>query len=224
MAANTKIIEFFGLPACGKTTLSRYLVENADPILKVITYGAAIQGLRNKPWRLIKSFSARNVYRALWLTFLASFKDNRQNAEWLVHGATYRFLIKFTDFDVVYVDHGDIQSFVSMERGRDLHLDKNFSKACSTYLDTTPVYAFFYCKVNPQIALGRMRQRGRDIGRIDTLSEDVQLKELESESQRFDFFARMLREKKKRFMELDMNKDVKNIAEDFMSLLSNNQN
>lgn len=224
MAANSKIIELFGLPACGKTTLSRYLVENIDSSLKSTIFNEAIHGLRKRPWRLVRSVSVCNVYRALRLTFLASFNNKRQDAEWLVHGTTYRFLMKFTDYDQVFVDHGDIQSFVSMERGRDLHLDKNFSKACSNYLDTSPVFAYFYCKVDPHVALERMRQRGRVIGRIDTLEKDLQLKALEAESHRFDFFANMLKEKGIRFMELDMSKDVKRIAVDLIRLLSDNPN
>ena len=132
------------------------------------------------------------------------------------------YIRKYTDFDIVISDHGDIQSFVSLERGDDLHENQRFKAACLHYLDDSLSNIYVYCKIDAETALWRMNDRGRDKGRIDRITDqNLKLQELEKESKRFDFWTKILKERKASPVELDMRDSIPSIADRLFSLLIN---
>lgn len=217
MAAYTKIIDFFGLPACGKSTLMKYVCSHYHGNLKITTKNDLVKEARKHPFGLLTSLSVERFVAGIRLRLVAPC-DNKRNEigviGWPSHARYYGYAIKHTDYDVVLCDHGDIQDFVSLERGDDLHNNEKFTNACSRYIDKSLATAYVYCKIDAKIALERMQNRGRKTGRLDVIREkELQLQELENEKLRFDFFADMLRKKEKRFFELDMSSPTETIAE-----------
>ncbi len=213
MAAHTKIVDLFGIPACGKTTLVDFFCNHHRGDYNVVSFQIALQEIRNKGYlRLVSAFSFRILFSALKVRFSAPFDKKRKVIpfmKWLKHGIYYNYLIKKSNYDVVLVDHGDIQSFVSLERGEDLHNNRKFSDACAHYIEVSPATHYVYCQVEPQTALGRMRRRHREKGRIDTMdNHSHQMWELKKEGLRFDYFANLLSEKKRRLIRLCMNDEI----------------
>lgn len=223
MAAHTKIIDLFGLPACGKTTLTRCISEQYGKRLKIATMPLLVQEAKRDKGRLRKSFSPHYFFAGIRLRLLAPFDRKRRVIpllNWPSHARYYSYAKKYSDFDVILVDHGDIQDIVSLERGEDLHNNIRFSHGCSRYLSISLADLYVYCNVRPEVALERMQLRGRNSGRIDVMGDMAeQLQALKCEKLRFDFFAEMLSKEKDKFIELDMNQPIEQIAEYIMNVI-----
>lgn len=135
-------------------------------------------------------------------------------------GAFKNYVRKYTSYDVVVCDHGDIQSFVSLERGENLHESPKFKEACMRYLDASLSNVYVYCQIDAETALQRMNGRGRNKGRMDMMSDqNLKLQELEKESNRFDFWTSILKERKASLIELDMRDSIPPIADKLFSFL-----
>lgn len=221
MAAHTKIIDLFGIPACGKSTLSNFICDHYGSELKICTMPQLVSEARKDGNRLRKALSIGYFLAGIRLRLHAPFDKKHREIpimNWPSHARYYSYAKKYSGYDVVLVDHGDIQDFVSLERGVDLHSDSRFSKACSHYIDRSLSDVYVYCKIDPEIALLRMQSRGRETGRIDTMGgETERLQALEKESSRFAFYAEMLRGKENVLLELDMNSPVEQIAATLMN-------
>lgn len=221
MAAHTKIIDLFGIPACGKSTLSNYICDHYGSELKICTMPQLVSEARKDGNRLRKAFSLGYFLAGIGLRMRAPLNKRPREIpimNWPSHARYYSYAKKYSDYDIVMVDHGDIQDFVSLERGVDLHSDKRFSKACSSYIDQSLSDVYVYCNIEPETALLRMLSRGRETGRIDSIDNNAErLQELENERKRFSFYAEMLRGKDKMFLELDMHSPTEQIAATLMN-------
>ena len=176
MAAHTKIIDMFGLPACGKTTLTNCFGEMQNMGIKVITMNSLIEEARRNKLKLLLSFSFKlcvasiKVHRAI--------PNKRCNGSTLSrfylikHSLYYTYGKRFSKYDCIFVDHGDIQSFVSMERGEHLHMNRDFRRACSRYIDVSPTTLYVYCNITPELSLSRMVNRNIRQGRIEKMEDN----------------------------------------------------
>lgn len=227
MAAHTQIIELYGIPACGKTTLAKYMANHAGASLKVATIGDCKHAALNNKWRLLWSLTPKNVWSSIRLKLSAPFDKKRSVIPFkaiLLMGAFKKYILKYTDYDIVVIDHGDIQSFVSLERGENLHESERFLSACLHYLDVSLSNTYVYCKIDADVSLQRMNDRGRKKGRIDVITDQhMKLQELEEESRRFDFWTTILKERKASIIELDMRDSTPSIADKLFSILNNQQ-
>ena len=227
MAAHTQIIDLYGIPACGKTTLARYMASHPAEGLKVSTMEDCMVAAMNDKRHLLLSISFKNLWASIRLKFSAPLDKKRRVIPLksiLLMGAYKQFILKYTDYDIVITDHGDIQSFVSLERGENLHESGTFLKACYNYLNVSLSNTYVYCKVDEEEALRRMNVRGREKGRIDIVSDPTkQLLELESESNRFDFWTTVLNERKAPAIVLDMMEPIPSVAEQLLSLIVRRQ-
>ncbi len=227
MASHTQIIDLYGIPACGKTTLAEYMANHAEAGLKVATMSDCKRAAFNNKWKLVKSISLKNIYVSARLKFSAPLDRKRSaisfKAIFLME--TFKnYVRKYTDYDIVVSGHGDIQSFVSLERGENLHESKKFKKACLHYLDVSLSTVYVYCQIDAAVSLQRMNDRGRKKGRIDVITDQhMKLQELEEESRRFDFWTTILKERKASIIELDMRDSTPSIADKLFSMLNNQQ-
>lgn len=225
MAAHTQIIDLFGIPACGKTTLAKCLSEKNNEVLRISTLQECILNDKRIAWRLLTSLSLKTIWSGVKLRLSAPFDKKRRDVplfSYLKHGLYYSYVRKFSDYDLIIVDHGDIQSMVTLERGEDLHNKAKFVKACSRYLDSSLANIYVYCKIDAEEALCRMNNRLRNYGRIDVIANKYQqLKELQDEVNRFDFFFELLKNKHKTVFELDMNNKTSEIANTIINLCVN---
>lgn len=227
MAGHTQIIDLYGIPACGKTTLARYMVNHPVDGLRVATMEDCMMAALNDKWRLFLSVSLKNVWASVRLKFSAPLDKKRSVIPFraiLLMNAYKKYIRKYTDYDIVVTDHGDIQCFVSLEHGDNLHETQRFKGACCHYLDASLSTAYIYCQIDGKTALQRMNGRGRDKGRIDSMSDIVfKLQELETESKRFDFWTTVLKERKASQIELDMRDSIPSIADNLYSFIINQQ-
>jgi hypothetical protein len=216
MATHTKILDLFGIPACGKSTLAKNVCYNCDSGLKVITLSHLIGVAKKNNSRLLKAMPLKYFLAGLRLRLLAPFNKTHLRIpfiNWPSHARYYWYAKRYTDYDIVIADHGDIQDFVSLEGGVDLHKQKKFSEECSKYIKSSLADIYVYCKIDPKEALTRIRQRGREAGRIDMIEDyDKQLQALKDEKKRFDFFAQMLLSQGKELIELEMSNTTEHNA------------
>lgn len=223
MSEHTQIIDLYGIPACGKTTLARYMASHPADGLRVATMEDCSIAALNDKWHLFLSVSLKNVWASLRLRLSAPFDKKRSVIPFksiLLLNAYKNYIRKYTDFNIVVTDHGDIQSFVSLERGDNLHEKQTFKEACLHYLDNSLSTVYVYCQIDTVTALNRMNNRNRDKGRIDSLSDqNLQLQELERERERFDFWTTVLKERKAVLFELDMKEACSVIADKLFLLL-----
>ena len=221
MAAHTEIIDFFGVPACGKSTLMEYVCSHYHGNLKITTKNDLVKEAKKHPLWLLTSLPVERLVSGLRLRLAAPCDNKRKEIGvlgWPSHARYYGYALRHTDYDVILCDHGDIQDFVSLERGDDLHKITKYADACSRYIDKSLASTYIYCKIDAKVALERMQNRGRETGRLDVIKEKkLQLQEMENEKLRFDFFADMLQKKEKRFFELDMSEPTETIAEVLLS-------
>lgn len=225
MAAHTQIIDLYGIPACGKTTLAKYMASHPVEGLKVSTVQDCTLAARNDMWHLLLSVSPKNIWASIRLKFSAPLDKKRNDIPFkniLLMGAFKNYILKYTDYDIVITDHGDIQSFVSLERGENLHESQRFLSACLHYLNVSLSTSYAYCKIDAEEALQRMNGRGRDKGRIDLITDQhIKLQELKIESTRFKYWAGILKERKAPSIELDMKDSIPSIANKLFSFLTN---
>ena len=226
MAAHTQIIDLYGIPACGKTTLARYMASHPTKGLKVKNIEDCMFAALNDKWHLVMSVSLKNVWASIRLRLSAPFDKKRSVIPFraiLLMGAFKNYILKYTDYDIVITDHGDIQSFVTLERGDNLHESKRFLSACLHYLNVSLSTSYVYCQIDAEEALQRMNGRGREKGRIDLITDQhIKLQELEAESKCFDFWTSILKKRKSSIVELDMKGSIPSVADKLFSILLTN--
>lgn len=225
MATDTKIVDLFGLPACGKTTLVKCLCNSANNSLKVVTLQKAIEEVRKKGIiKLLKAFSLKIVYAELKLLFNTPCERKRKDIpflRWIMHGIYYNYVAKCSNYDIVIADNGDIQWIVSIERGEDIHLNKNFKDAYTSYLKNSPVTNYVFCDIDVKTAHERIRQRNRKSGRLDVINEDnIQMLEFVKERERFRFFFNELIFLRKNVQLMYMDKDPIALSKQLLNSLN----
>ena len=223
MAEHTKIIDLYGIPACGKTTLAEYMANHPKKGLKVAAMQDCMRDAFHHKWKLVKSVSLKIFWASVRLKLSTPLDKKRRVIRFrgmLLLGAYKNYARKYTDYDIVFFDHGDIQYFVSLERGDNLHESEKYKKACMRYLDAAHTTAYVYCQIDAETALQRMNDRGRNKGRMDMmLDQNLKLQELETESKRFDFWTTVLKERKASLIELDTRDSIPSIADKLFSFL-----
>jgi len=224
MAAYTKIIELFGLPACGKTTLMEYICKHSQNDLNIATKQQVVKEAKQHPLKLTWSLPCERMLSGLRLRLCTPLDKKRNNIRilgWPSHSRYYAYAKRYTTYDMVLCDHGDIQSIVSLERGENLHETNEFCEACFRYLNKSQATIYVYCKIDSKAALERMKGRKRITGRIDTIGdESLQLQELDKEKKRFDFFVEMLRNQNKQVFVLDMRESKESVGNNLMNHLN----
>ena len=223
MAVHTQIIDLYGIPACGKTTLAKRMASHPADGLKVTTMQDCVVAALNDKWHLFLSVTPNNLWASIKLKLSAPLDKKRRDVPFkaiLLMGVFKNYVRKYTDYDIVVSDHGDIQSFISLERGDNLHKLEKFKKACLQYLDASLSTVYVYCQIDVEIALRRMNNRSRDKGRIDSISDqNLKLQELKKEKGHFDFWTIRLKERKAALFELDMKEASSEIADKLFLLL-----
>jgi len=213
MGRNTKVIELFGVPACGKTTLKKYLC-NAETCL---TFG------ENKSkipfFRIITCVPLNLIFFAI-LVKLQSKKYGHlfdvYTYRWIRFIVRLTYTVKYSQKDYIVVDHGFVQSIVSFEHGinllDDVAFEKKVKKLISLVLKNFSIQ-FVHCDVDVAVAVQRIVARNRPSGRLDVITDKTRLvKEYIFEKQQYESLEKIICEMKGGCMVLNMDGHVNAVA------------
>lgn len=191
MEPHSQIIELFGVPACGKSSVSEYIISNS--LLK--NCGSKVDMYNDfKKAGFLKKFLSFSISSFIaGMRFLSIFTKNENrkvlhksiflNAAWCRN-----YQRKYGRYSSIISDHGIIQDFVTWERGENFENNPTFKKRILKYLQNERDVIFVFCDIDPNIAFDRLSNRGRSKGRLDEMlrNDSVQLMyELEQEKNRF---------------------------------------
>lgn len=195
MGAHTKIIEFYGLPGCGKTTICNKLREIYE----------------TKGYRVAVLPDAANHFSWLSLLKILSFKDcvllfrfvsllyKYHVCRNLVLSPIRRLLIyrcakMKKEYDFIFIDHGAVQSIVRALYDTPCPIDIINSSVIKDLLMINPVDKYVCCQLTPKVAFSRMRSRNRtNSGTFDQFPDDQLKKVLEGHNTIFENTDRLLR-------------------------------
>lgn len=225
MEQHTKIIEFFGLPGCGKSTLENFLIEeeSADTWLF-----CKMSDLTTKYRKTSFLFKIKNFpYKTFFILFLllcklplVSFNNLR------IYGGFFRIVLAYSyakntySTSYVVIDHGIIQSIVSVLYGHSQYNLKNCKKSLSWLADCFCDVSYYFCSIDPSECLKRLRQRNRkNSGRLDSICDDVSLlHNLSIQKKQFEILASYLQNT----TVLDMQRETVEIAKDLLYQIKEN--
>jgi thymidylate kinase len=229
MAENTVIVEFVGLPACGKSTLcesiKKYEIANNK---KVAVWNDLTMAFKHTSvLKMLDSISISQFYKYIKLfTSLTVKKERKYYMYWfaLKISLLYRFAQKYLDVDLVLIDHGFFQQAVSMQCGDDVSLNKAFMKQFKKILNSeTKIDYLIKCDLDYKIAMQRMIQRKRlGEGRLDAVSDEGILETMFlKEEKNFSCILECAKDVNsvKKFIIVDMSKEPSEIRDLVLDLL-----
>ena len=227
MAAHTKIIDLFGIPACGKTTLASYMNKKQFNGRLYASAKEAHHEMKNASlFNIAKCFSFKPIIYALKFITYFPYTNNRRDLpilKWLRDSIFRSFYRKYSQYDVVLIDHGAVQTFVSWERGEDYHDDSEFQRRVLNYLNSIESTFFVFCDVSNSTSIERMRKRGRDHGRLDMVlenNEDSIQTELDAERLRFQKLAGFIKDNGHQVFIMNSDGDIDDIANQLADKIS----
>ena len=217
MGSRTKILDFYGLPACGKSSLVSFLLESGFPGMTVADKRLALQGNRlSVLLRFIRSLRFRDL-RACVRYHNSIPKEKRRKGsslrQFVKNYGYYRYFARFSGYDLVCLDNGIVQSVVSHQRGHDLIDEGSYRKSVKEMITLPIDITYVWCDVDPSVSLTRMHQRGRKKGRIDLMEDEhLQLASLEQERQVYLHFTDFIREAGRPVITVNCNQAVEEEA------------
>lgn len=199
MAKHTQIIEFYGLPGCGKTTLCNILKES------YINKGYKV-GVLTDATKQCSFLRIILVLKLSYLTkFFSIFRNYLKNHIPINYALSpykrlmiYQCVKSFSDYDFVFIEHGVVQSMVSALYGFKSPVAISNNPTYKKYLSIIPVDKYIYCKITLEKAFERIRIRNRkSSGRFDQMEDDSLKELLLTQSSQFDEFNMILNELRK---------------------------
>lgn len=227
MATHTQIIDLFGIPACGKTTLASYMNKKQfNGLLYASAKEAHHEMKQTSILKIAKCINCRSIISAIRFISYFPYTKNRRDLpilKWLRDSIFRSFYRKYSRYDVILIDHGAIQTFVSWERGEDYHNDSEFQQRALDYLNSIESTIFVFCDVSNFTSIERIRKRGRDHGRLDMIletKEDSIQSELDAERLRFQKIAELIKKNGHNMIILNTNGVIEDIANELAEKIS----
>lgn len=220
MAANVKVIEFYGLPGCGKTTLKKHILNCS--LKNVGTIQDVMKLYKKEP--LIYKITHLPI-KKWWLLFLfiQSLPDRKKNGrEFYI--ALYSRTLAYTYcsnrdlFDLVIVDHGLIQQVGSILHNMDYKISEKSLKRLVLFMASMEETKAMYCRIPCNLALIRIRERHRNGGRIDAVMDDKD-KALYYLDREYALFEKISSCTNGDFSVLDMTKPTIELENDYYEIL-----
>lgn len=181
MATHTQIIEFFGLPGCGKTTLCDLLVaqreDDGGRTVRMSDIGAhyhaaslmtKVQSIPFCTWWLIARllFTLPRIPLKKWRLYRSFFYISMM----------YNFCHRQRSADYMVVDHGLMQAVVSVMFGHASDLTPRGWQLLRRICTRLGVDKMVWCDLPVGVSMTRIRKRGRrGNGRLDEIESDEQL-------------------------------------------------
>ena len=196
MAEHTKIVEFYGLPGCGKTTLCKLLKEQYEKkgykigLINDATKSCTIP-------HLLKVVSINNIWGFInWCHSIMKVSHTSFN----IAGSPYKRMLiykcirSFSQYDYIFIEHGIVQSIVSSLYGVDNYKIFMNRSICKSLLNFESADIFIYCQVTIEESFKRIKKRNRkSSGRFDQLPEDELADILTEQADQFNLLANKLK-------------------------------
>ncbi len=178
-----KVIEFAGLPGCGKSTLCNKMIESVDFNAKVHTYSDIVRFVSTKKRRVIYSiFVFLNPFRWKFLYLLKKFceqYDGYSKGAWFVLVALYdicRMLNFWGDKHIVILDEGFVQNITSIPHTKSLETNDVYLNLINFIKNKIDI-KLIHCYAHQDVVIQRLRDRGRK-DRFNSIEDDQKLKEV----------------------------------------------
>lgn len=207
MTKTISIVEFFGMPGCGKTTSCATSVSSGkcNNNLCALSKDLSEEFGNSKMWKKVCSFPFYIVCPLLKFFVcipFAGFGYLRRYRLLLVKEMLYNFAKKYSKYNIFYVDHGIAQGVIQLVYEYPDSLNEKSLNLISQIFKRSKVDKIIYCKVTPQTSFKRIRIRNNPRkSRLDYIKDDEQLLEkLQLQQKLFESLANMLKiEEDKRF-------------------------
>lgn len=223
MGAHPKIIEFYGLPGCGKTTLCNRLKEYYEN--SGYKVGLLTDAVKDLSWRsIIHALSFHEC--VFFLKFYWAFIRKNVNKN-LVLSPIRRYLIyksakRDGEYDFLFIDHGAAQSVVRALFDAPNPLVSLKSNLVRDYYRMIPADLYINCIITMDEAFSRVKLRNRKNSGTFDQYPDAQLKRvLEGHSTIFDNTKLILLELDKNLLAIDCNTNLDRCIsqiEDFLNM------
>lgn len=181
METHTQIIEFFGLPACGKSTLCDALLREEDRKITFCRMTAISSEYRKiSPMQKIRIFPYRASFELSKLIIKSgvSMKNLPIYKGFFLILIIYAYCKHTKHFDYMLVDHGVMQTIVSLFYESDNDKFESSLDVVSHLLNIICIDVPIYCDIPINEAMHRMRKRNRtDSGRLDAITDDNKLEQ-----------------------------------------------
>lgn len=220
MGKTPKIIEFFGLPGAGKTTLCSDILNKRD--FNYVRINVLMEQYHAESF----IYKMTHIPVALWLRlsfFLILSKRLKRNDKDSILSFYYLILAysyckKQNTYDYLIIDHGLIQQLGSFLHNYDYSISPNSLGCFLNIIKSDNSIIPIYCHLTEAIALKRIRIRKRDNGRIDKVMDNTELANhfLYEEKSLFDSVAKGLNSK---CVIIDMSQERDNIFSRFSSIV-----
>lgn len=217
-----KVIEFNGLPGCGKTTLCDEFIRQSPE--KRISYINSVENeIKSIPFfTRVAFFPYMGCFLVLCMfltTPLLPLKEMRIYQNTLKFVINYRYAHFLDKYDFLLEDHGLIQCIVSFFYRREEYYKPFHSRLVQRLYKHIKPTAVVYCKISAETAAKRMTKRNRNGGRIDRI-KDVSEK-LDALKKQKAFFEHIISEVDMafvgKFVNLDMEEDAQVIYKNCIS-------
>lgn len=178
MARDTTIIEYFGIPGCGKSTLCKSqktgLSENvatSSDISKEMNCTGILSKIACIPWHVIIP-----ILR-LYVSFpFAGFRNFPFYRILIKKEFIYTFIKKYSNYNTVCIDHGMAQSVLGLVLCNINAYNQKIRDIVCDILSKSLSNKIVFCSVMPETAFSRMRNRkNHPLGRLEKIKDDKEL-------------------------------------------------
>ena len=221
MEPSSVIIDFYGLPGCGKTTLCKELIRQSPET--IIDVESIWLSYWKQSWlKRLSEIPLSKIVKLLVL-FLKSPKLSKKerNIYWgfIIHILSYNHF-KRTNYRVLVSDNGLVQDIVSLFYKKESRFSEKHVKAFSNLIMKYDNLYQVYCDIPVRLSLERIRTRNRNKGRLDLIEDNDSLEN--ALAVQSDFFLKMnklLNSINLDFRTVNMNNGVETIVEQVKSIL-----
>ncbi len=210
MGAHPKIIEFYGLPGCGKTTLCNRLKDIYEKRgYKVGLLPDAVNDLSR--WSIIHILSFREC--AFFLKFYWAFITKNVCTNLVLSPIRRYFIYKSAKrkekYDLLFIDHGAVQSIVRALYDVPTPLALLKSNLVRDYYRMIPADIYINCIITKDEAFSRVKNRNRkNSGTFDQYPDEQLKRVLDGHCTIFSDTKSILLELDKCLLEIDSNNSL----------------
>ncbi len=222
MATNTIIIEFFGLPASGKSRLAEELKQELiSEGKKTAVWKDITQSFKHSTIRqMLGSISFGGVLK--YLSFFLKLPFVRER-KWYMYwfaikiSLLYRYCRLYSDYDFILIDHGILQQAASLQCGRLIQKGIEFERQfINILLYEKDVDYCCNCIIDLNTAQQRMKMRDRkNEGRLDAITDADMLKKMYVEEEKVFFYileTAVASKNSWNFLDLDMRRPTEDLV------------